>query len=290
MAVTLSSVPGPKNQMTTTLKRNLTLVSPNTHGADVMALQRHLQRHLFYAGDLDGIYGVLTAQAVFKAKYWLGYAEPTQIAGPAFFKFISGAAVPSAEMKRRIAARRREAEVRLTAQQVMAQKAARYLGREEDPEGSNHVPGITDWYRRGAVDYQPWCAIFVSRCAFEAGVDFLYHYCPSIVSDAEQGHNGLSAVKFSQIKTGTISTYDFQGDGVADHAGIVVEELHLQRWVPNRLQEAKREFGHQGPDEFWAIEGNTLTGNDTDGGHVMIRLRKVALVRRFAKAGRLIKT
>lgn len=51
-----------------------------------------------------------------------------------------------------------------TANDVLEQARAR-LGWAEQPQGSNNVPGITDWYgMRGA-----WCAMFVSRCLYDAG-------------------------------------------------------------------------------------------------------------------------
>lgn len=130
--------------------------------------------------------------------------------------------------------------------------AISWLGYTESPAGSNNTK-FGDWY---GMNYQPWCAMFATWCFLvEAGGSpsfakgTRYAYCPYIVQDARNGQNGLTVT--STPIPGDLVTYDWDGGG-ADHVGIF-EDGNASSWT--------------------AIEGNTSTSNQSNGGQVMRRQR-----------------
>ena len=138
-------------------------------------------------------------------------------------------------------------------------RAKTQLGITESPAGSNHTK-YGSWY---GVDYQPWCAIFVTWC-FELGADDLgldspsfvkgsrYAYCPYIVADARANRYGLKTT--DNPEPGDVVVYDWQGDTVYDHVGI------FEKWI-------------DGGSSFYALEGNTSYSDNSNGGEVMRRER-----------------
>ena len=120
-------------------------------------------------------------------------------------------------------------------------------------EKSGNITKYGEWFGLNGL---PWCGIFVSWCfamagkplpniGFKkgfAGVQFAYDYFKNM--------NKLTL----SPKTGDIVLYDFDKNGRYDHTGIFV------RWiVPQRT--------------FEAVEGNTSTKNQRNGGSVMLRVR-----------------
>ena len=142
--------------------------------------------------------------------------------------------------------------------------AMQELGIKESPSGSN-LTKFGEWYGENGVS---WCAIFVSWVYFFAGY-------PLGTIDTAKGYascqDGLNHFKAAGQLTdnpqpGDIVFYDFIGSGVAHHTGIY--------FGPDVL-----------PDHFWAIEGNTSIGNNSNGGEVMKRLRSKSSVMGFASPG-----
>lgn len=137
-------------------------------------------------------------------------------------------------------------------------KAKTQIGVKESPPDSNQVK-YCDWY--GMVG--PWCAMFATWC-FELGADDVgkdspsfvrgsrYAYVPYIVADARAGRYGLRTT--DDPEPGDLVCYDWSFDGEYDHIGI------FERWTYERT-------------EFNAVEGNTSTSNDSNGGQVMRRDR-----------------
>jgi hypothetical protein len=132
-------------------------------------------------------------------------------------------------------------------------KAITQLGVKESPPESNDNK-YGRWY---GMNYQPWCAMFVTWCyeqigdhpSFAKGKN--YSYCPYVVSDARAGRNGLTTT--DDPIPGDLVVYDWHGDTVYDHIGF------FEKWL--------------GGGEFQAIEGNTSVSNDSNGGEVMRRGR-----------------
>jgi peptidoglycan hydrolase-like protein with peptidoglycan-binding domain len=149
----------------------------------------------------------------------------------------------------------------VTPSQVL-QIAAREIGYRESPPGSNGNK-FGRWY---GMDYQPWCAMFVSYCFYNAGLPLPittplgFAYCPYGVKWFK------NKGKLSQApEVGDVVFYDWQNDGVSDHVGIV-ETVNADGSIV-------------------AIEGNTSVGNDSNGGQVMRRTRQKSTIVGFGKPG-----
>lgn len=140
--------------------------------------------------------------------------------------------------------------------------ATRQIGYKESPPGTNQNKfGV--WY---GANYQPWCAMFISYCFYQAGLPLPattakgFAYCPYGVQWFR--HQG----KFDkQPRPGDVVFFDWSSDGVADHVGIV-EAVN--------------------PDGSVAtIEGNTSTSNNSNGGEVMRRTRSQGNIQGFGHPG-----
>jgi len=138
-------------------------------------------------------------------------------------------------------------------------KAVTQLGVKEAPAESNECL-YTDWY--GMLG--PWCAMFCTWCYDQIGGSpsfdrnaARYAYCPYVVSDARNGRYGLSVT--SNPKLGDLVVYAWGSSGAGseefDHIGF------FEEWISG--------------SDFNAIEGNTSTSNDSNGGEVMRRSRNV---------------
>lgn len=147
--------------------------------------------------------------------------------------------------------------------------AVQQLGVKEDPAGSNkQMYGA--WYGRDGV---PWCAEFVSWVYAMSGnalphidTDKGYHYVPS-------AYNWFVANKklTPAPQPGDIIIYDWEQGKVgetaqeklADHTGI------FEKWLDQKA------------GTFYAIEGNTSAGNNSNGGQVQRRQRSTSKVKAF---------
>lgn len=133
-------------------------------------------------------------------------------------------------------------------------RAISQIGVKESPAGSNNNK-YGAWY---GMNYQPWCAMFVTWCyeqgggspSFAPGQN--YSYCPYVVADARANHNGLQTT--DDPIPGDLVVYDWQFDTIYDHIGL------FECWT-------------QGTTSFNAIEGNTSTSSNSNGGEVMRRSR-----------------
>lgn len=136
--------------------------------------------------------------------------------------------------------------------------ATRQIGYKESPPGTNQNKfGV--WY---GMNYQPWCAMFVSYCFYNSGCSLKittpkgFAYCPHGVNWFKQQG------RFDKHPhPGDVVFYDWRGDGVSDHVGIV---------------EAVNSDG-----TITAIEGNTSGTNDSNGGAVMRRKRSLSTILGF---------
>jgi cell wall-associated NlpC family hydrolase len=119
----------------------------------------------------------------------------------------------------------------------------------------------------------PWCAIFVSYCfSVGAGVTLCrgWHgagvsprgvaYVPTL--EAWLRGTGRSLAAGVPPAAGDLVVFDWDG-GLPDHVGIVV---------------AARAGGR-----LDTVEGNTAVGNDSDGGEVMRRRRRIEQVSTFGR-------
>lgn len=243
----------------------LGVTSPPKTGARVLRAQRVLKGDNvfgrdFLLGSADGVFGEETGRGCIRAKFWFGYptADLKPTYGPYLDAFLHGLEQPSEEMMKRTALREKRKPLRVKA----LREAQRHIGTKENPPGSN-VVRFSKWY--GLIG--PWCAMFVTWCyvvaesqTFEKGRR--YAYVPYIVNDARAGRNGLSVTYDPQ--PGDLVCYDWDG-GVADHVGL---------------------FENGTKSSFFAVEGNTAVGNDSNGGQVMRRERRGSQVECFVRVGR----
>jgi len=140
--------------------------------------------------------------------------------------------------------------------QAALERATRELGYSEFPPGSNDTK-YGAWY---GMNYQPWCAMFCAWAyelegnspAFVQGSR--YSYVPYIVADAQARKHGLSITQ--DPVPGDLVCYDWSYDTVFDHVGL------FEKWT--------------GLTGFQAIEGNTSTSNNSNGGEVMRRARSTS--------------
>lgn len=122
--------------------------------------------------------------------------------------------------------------------------AAKEVGYRQAANGSN-IYG--QWY---GMDKVAWCAIFLSWCAVRAGINAdiipAFSYVPHGVTFFKQ-QGRFKAAKGYTPQPGDIVFYDFNGNGTADHVGIVVSYSN---------------------GKITAIEGNTSAASQTNGGAV----------------------
>lgn len=108
----------------------------------------------------------------------------------------------------------------------------------------------------------PYCAMFASYCLDWAGVPCAgmpSAYCPDIVS---AGEDAGATVSCEDAEPGDLVLFDWGGDGLADHIGIVEEN-------------------HTGDGYMTTIEGNTSSGaggSQSNGGVVARRQRGLGSV------------
>ncbi|MDQ5821742.1 MAG: peptidoglycan-binding protein [Actinomycetota bacterium] len=266
------------------MDRTLQLTSPLMTGPDVKELQTLLRKAGYLDDVIDGEYGPLTAQAVYRAKFRLGYRSPDQTAAGLLVSYLDGTKEPTEAMKKVAAERNKKPKAgSLTPAQRKVQKALSQLGQKENPADSNRCK-YTAWY--GMVG--AWCAMYMTWIHAELGMGAKsfrkgtrYAYVPFVVADARAGKNGLMLA--AGPSDGVLACFDWQGDGVADHIGMCAEEPTVKRLVPDALNKAVRQFGSLGAGDFWCVEGNTAVGNDSNGGSVMLRKRNRKNVQSYVK-------
>lgn len=252
--------------------RALFLTTPHMHGEDVRRLQRALNESRY--GDflrgtgVDGDFGVYTAQAVYRAKYWLGYAKPSKRAGRTLCEYLEGNRQLTTKMhdrRERRKTRRVTRPVRLWALAKMAE----FIGETEHPPGSNRCPASQWWGWPG-----PWCAMEVSRAyalvgskAFARGSRFAS--VSALYQAAHAGQYGLSLTRAPQ--PGDLALFRFAGATTAfSHVGMVVM-----------------------PKPLATIEGNTSpdNGGSQDNGGMCCRKdredeRRAGMVRAYVHVSR----
>ena len=134
--------------------------------------------------------------------------------------------------------------------------ARRQIGVKESPPNSNNVRYNTWYYGRevsGAA--YPWCMVFVQWVFDQAGVKLPVRTasCGALMRAAQSA--GCWVTKGYQ--PGDVVIYDFPGGAATDHCGIVesVDGTYIS-----------------------AIEGNTSSASDADGGAVERRARKFSQI------------
>ena len=141
----------------------------------------------------------------------------------------------------------------------IVKKAASYIGTKEKPSGSNNVIFNNHYYGKVVKGAYPWCCVFVWDIFRMCGASDLFYdgkkttYCPDLQSWGKK--KGL-AVNKSDGQAGDIVFFDWNGNGLADHVGII-ESRNLD-------------------GSYITIEGNTSQTSNDNGGSVMRRNRRLS--------------
>lgn len=159
---------------------------------------------------------------------------------------------------------------KLTTPQRALKIARGEIGVKETPAGSNSGPRVREFQNSTSLSGTtgwPWCAAFVCWSYDRAGRKFSGFntaYVPSYVRSAKENAHGLRLVRASDARPGDLVCFDWGGDGVADHIGVLATRV-------------------SGGNTFASVEGNTSYGNDSNGGEVMLRDRNVGQVQVFIR-------
>jgi hypothetical protein len=240
--------------------RLLHLTSPELHGPDVQHVQLRLRYHGHSPGPITGRYNPATVAAV-RAFQRAAKLQVDGIVGRKTLEELN-------ETKRQ-----EHHENVLPGRQPAGIDALEWmrahLGMKESPPGSNRCPVTAEFGLIG-----PWCMMTVSL-AFKHGAGLIlgdttpapwgywpdrgFAYVPAFEAWAKT--RGYWRGKCTPA-AGYVPCYDWDGDGVPDHVGIVERYL--------------------GGGQFNSYEGNTAIGNDSDGGELMLRRRYMSEVAGFA--------
>lgn len=123
-----------------------------------------------------------------------------------------------------------------------------------------NVGGQIYWSWYGFTSRQPWCACFVSWCAdqcgfIEQGIIPRYSFCPSGVDWFKQRNQWQNNTYTP--KAGDIVFFDWQGDGISDHTGIV-------------------QYAENG--SIVTVEGNTSNISNGNGDSCQVRTRSPSMI------------
>jgi len=175
-------------------------------GADVQRLQQALQRQGFSPGGVDGSFGPQTRAAVVAFQRAKGLSADG-VVGPATWRALDGAVTPvtppvtpptSGDLRGR-----------------MLDAARGEVGTVESGQNSGAVLKYPRAFGRGSEAY---CADFVSWASRQAGGRMNESYCPTIVNKLKA--NGTWKGN-ANPQPGDLVLFDWNGDGVADHVGLV---------------------------------------------------------------------
>ena len=134
--------------------------------------------------------------------------------------------------------------------------AATQVGISESPPNSNNVRYNTWYYgREVSGGSYPWCMVFVQWVFAQLGVALPQRTasCGALMRAAQMSGQWVTA----DYRTGDVVIYDFPGGAATDHCGII---------------ESVTDSG------VVAIEGNTGSGSDADGGQVQRRNRACSVI------------
>jgi peptidoglycan hydrolase-like protein with peptidoglycan-binding domain len=173
-------------------------------GASVETLQRQLLRHGFTPGDIDGQFGPKTRRSLVEFQRAKGL-DANGVAGASTWQALNGAVTP----------RPVTPVTGGDARSRILDIARGEIGTTETGSNGGAVLKYPNAFGRGAEAY---CADFTSWVSRRAGLSMNNPYCPSVVNELKR--NGDWKGK-SNPQPGDLVLFDWDGDRVADHIGIV---------------------------------------------------------------------
>ncbi|HKB93234.1 MAG TPA: peptidoglycan-binding domain-containing protein [Gaiellaceae bacterium] len=201
-----------------TAARSLHLANPLLTGRDVSALQKLLEP--YHPGEVDGEYGPVTAAAVERAKWALGYpdARCDGSAGPSFVGYLQGAP-PPADFVARQAARRHDMAKALTVREQIVAHARWGIENESQIhyEQLRPIDGI-DTARR--LPLHTDCSGFATLCYAWAGAPD-----PNGLDFGGQGYTGTMLGHMQRIHASAVQPGDLVvwGPAPGHHVALVLE-------------------------------------------------------------------
>jgi cell wall-associated NlpC family hydrolase len=245
---------------------DLHLTSPMMKSDAVKQVQLKLQSLGYDPGPADGQYGPATAAAV------RAFQKRHKLVADGYVGSKTRAALRAATTKKIVkqVAQARPKTTSVSPGELALAEAIKYIGIKEKPMNSNRTQ-FGKWF---GVDGVPWCNIFVSYCFKNAaekvigrggrGAGIYSNGCTYVPTTEGWLRSTGQWVGRSEPKPGDIAIFNWDG-GVPDHIGIVEKYL--------------------GGGRFSCIEGNTSVGNDSNGGQVMRRERRLTQVDGFGRIG-----
>ena len=210
-------------------------------------------------GKIDGIYGVLTAQATKRAKWWLGYPDRAcdGVFGQTIYEYLrenNWRPLPDEYRQRRD--RRIVAHASNPGERAL-EAAKKEIGYHESPAGSN----LNKYGKEYGFNGVPWCAIFESIMFKHTGTArYRYAAVQAIYWDAASNRNGLYLVRTP--RPGDVIGYKLHGDPYA-HTAFFVRFIDANTLVD--------------------LGGNTGPANVSNGGEVMEQRRSTSVVNFYAR-------
>jgi hypothetical protein len=219
------------------MKRTLILTTPMLTGDDVKFAQQVLKRRGDYTGEIDGEFGILSAQACRQAQFEIGYSRPHAAFATPLEKFLTGKATPTSAMKTLGAKRKKEMAKGKTLRKRALAEMRGLIGTTEHPPGSNKTI-VGAFY--GVQD--EWCAMAVTMAYVKAGSTGFargsrWAFVPYLVAAARMGQHGLTVT--THPEPGDVVCYDF------DDSNFATSKNHVGMFEKMT-----------GPGEFQTIEGN----------------------------------
>jgi len=272
--------------------RELVVLNPPLEGRDVANIQRAIKLRIDARGldvptPVHAKWTHASAVAGVEAGYFLGarsdtYLDVTKVKGERRLVMSEGLQ----ELIRNPDGRTDEQKARAKARQGQLEAGPRYykelsdeligdsnggkeealkwglkqVGITENPPGSNWGRPVQDWIKlTGYGSPQPWCGCFLNAVLIKGGIangKGWIGYTPAIISHAKRGIGGWKWVGPSSGQRGMLSLYDTPGGDPAVHVGIVTKRF--------------------GSGSYEALEGNTGSGSNADGGQVQVRNRSTS--------------
>lgn len=208
--------------------RNLRLVSPNSHGADVKTLQAALNNRLTARGKpkikADGVYGTATAAAVRSVSYFLGADDSTLDKGATIGiqRIIEHPSTRTPAQLSRAKSRAKYQDTINKGPDALIKWARSKDGVHETGD-TNTGPQVDIWEKEFGLHGEPWCGCFAGYGLRKiAGVPVAVGvvYTPNIKTYAQNGTGGfVSWHPWSDRKHGDLILFDFGGP-IIEHVGI----------------------------------------------------------------------
>jgi hypothetical protein len=225
--------------------RDLHLVTPLMHGADIRTLQTRLneiakEHDAGYHVREDSEFGEHTRNATHDAAFIMGLPRGTlkeihngDLSQVAQTHIRQPDSRPQS-LKKRAQSRRRTWNRRLADAGAGADKAIAWarskVGVFETPANSNRGPEIDVWQSYCGVSAVPWCGCFVAfAVCHEADAKVPDHtrlrYSGWIDYDARNGLNGMVQVPTADARAGDIGTLEFEAGPPTDHVVLITGPL-----------------------------------------------------------------